>query len=104
MWTARVFTLYPEVFPGPLSKGLYGKALAKKIWNIKDLIKDDVTKIFILLGIIISLKAFYLLYFLDFITSFLMLLIHNILSLLDFENQSSVFFLNNSFELLCKYR
>ena len=35
MWTARVFTLYPEVFPGPLSKGLYGKALAKKIWNIK---------------------------------------------------------------------
>ena len=35
MWTARVFTLYPEVFPGPLSKGLYGKALAKKIWDIK---------------------------------------------------------------------
>ena len=35
MWAARVFTLYPEVFPGPLSKGLYGKALAKKIWDIK---------------------------------------------------------------------
>jgi len=30
-----VFTLYPEVFPGPLSKGLYGKALSKKLWNLK---------------------------------------------------------------------
>ncbi|MDB3987268.1 tRNA (guanosine(37)-N1)-methyltransferase TrmD, partial [Candidatus Pelagibacter sp.] len=28
------FTLYPEVFPGPLSKGLYGKALSKKLWNL----------------------------------------------------------------------
>ena len=35
MWQARVFTLYPEVFPGPLNKGLYGKALSKKIWNLK---------------------------------------------------------------------
>ncbi len=35
MWTARVFTLYPEIFPGPLSKGLYGKALKKKIWDLK---------------------------------------------------------------------
>ena len=35
MWTARVFTLYPDVFPGPLSKGLYGKALKKKLWNIE---------------------------------------------------------------------
>ncbi|MDA9186561.1 tRNA (guanosine(37)-N1)-methyltransferase TrmD [Candidatus Pelagibacter sp.] len=34
MWQARVFTLYPEVFPGPLSKGLYGKALSKKLWNL----------------------------------------------------------------------
>ena len=45
MWKARVFTLYPEVFPGPLNKGLYGKALAKKIWsleviNIRDSAKD----------------------------------------------------------------
>ncbi|MDC1064346.1 tRNA (guanosine(37)-N1)-methyltransferase TrmD, partial [Candidatus Pelagibacter sp.] len=31
---AQVFTLYPEVFPGPLSKGLYGKALSKKLWNL----------------------------------------------------------------------
>ena len=34
MWLAKVFTLYPEVFPGPLSKGLYGKALSKKLWNL----------------------------------------------------------------------
>ena len=35
MWQAQVFTLYPEVFPGPLSKGLYGKAMSKKLWNLK---------------------------------------------------------------------
>ena len=35
MWQAQVFTLYPEIFPGPLNKGLYGKALSKKIWNLK---------------------------------------------------------------------
>ena len=35
MWQAQVFTLYPEVFPGPLSKGLYGKALSKDLWNLK---------------------------------------------------------------------
>ena len=35
MWQAQVFTLYPEVFPGPLSKGLYGKALSKELWNLK---------------------------------------------------------------------
>ena len=45
MWKARVFTLYPEIFPGPLSKGLYGKALQKKIWdleiiNIRDSAED----------------------------------------------------------------
>jgi tRNA (guanine37-N1)-methyltransferase len=34
MWQAQVFTLYPEIFPGPLSKGLYGKALSKKLWNL----------------------------------------------------------------------
>ena len=34
MWQAQVFTLYPEVFPGPLAKGLYGKALSKKLWNL----------------------------------------------------------------------
>jgi tRNA (guanine37-N1)-methyltransferase len=35
MWQAQVFTLYPEIFPGPLSKGLYGKALLNKIWDLK---------------------------------------------------------------------
>ena len=34
MWQARIFTLYPEIFPGPLNKGLYGKALSNKIWNL----------------------------------------------------------------------
>jgi tRNA (guanine37-N1)-methyltransferase len=34
MWQAQVFTLYPEFFPGPLSKGLYGKALSKNLWNL----------------------------------------------------------------------
>ena len=35
MWNVRIFTLYPEIFPGPLSRGLYGKALKKKIWDLK---------------------------------------------------------------------
>ena len=35
MWKARIFTLYPEIFPGPLNKGLYGKALKKKVWNLE---------------------------------------------------------------------
>ncbi len=35
MFQAQVFTLYPEVFPGPLSKGLYGKALFNKLWDLK---------------------------------------------------------------------
>ena len=45
MWKARIFTLYPEIFPGPLNTGLYGKALANKIWdldiiNIRDTAED----------------------------------------------------------------
>ena len=35
MFQAQVFTLYPEVFPGPLSTGLYGKALSNKLWDLK---------------------------------------------------------------------
>ena len=34
MFIARVFTLYPKIFPGPLAHGLTGKALDKKIWNL----------------------------------------------------------------------
>ena len=45
MWTARVFTLYPELFPGPFGIGLYKKAIEKKLWslevvNIRDYAKD----------------------------------------------------------------
>jgi tRNA (guanine37-N1)-methyltransferase len=45
MFQAQVFTLYPEVFPGPLAKGLYGKALNNKLWdlsvvNIRDSAND----------------------------------------------------------------
>jgi len=35
MWKARVFTLYPELFPGPLGVGLYKKAMDKKIWSLE---------------------------------------------------------------------
>ena len=44
MWTARVFTLYPEIFPGPLNKGLYGKALEKKMWNLEVVNIRDATE------------------------------------------------------------
>jgi len=45
MLQAQVFTLYPEVFPGPLDKGLYGKAKDNKLWdltviNIRDAATD----------------------------------------------------------------
>ena len=45
MWQARIFTLYPEIFPGHLEKGLYGKALSNKTWsldivNIRDSAED----------------------------------------------------------------
>ena len=35
MWKAKVFTLYPELFPGPLGSGLYKKALEKKLWSLE---------------------------------------------------------------------
>jgi tRNA (guanine37-N1)-methyltransferase len=35
MWTVRIFTLYPESFPGPLGTGLYKKALDKKLWSLE---------------------------------------------------------------------
>ena len=45
MWVARVFTLYPDFFPGPLGMGLCKKGLEKKIWsleviNIRDYAED----------------------------------------------------------------
>ena len=33
MFTTRIFTLYPDMFPGPLKDGLFGKAM-KKIFGI----------------------------------------------------------------------
>tara|TARA_B100001057_G_scaffold473622_1_gene538315 strand:- start:319 stop:1014 length:696 start_codon:yes stop_codon:yes gene_type:complete len=35
MLRAKVFTLYPEMFPGPLEKGIYGKAMNKGSWDLK---------------------------------------------------------------------
>ena len=54
MFQAQVFTLYPEVFPGPLSKGLYGKALSNKLWNlsvinIRDQLLINIKQLMILL-------------------------------------------------------
>jgi tRNA (guanine37-N1)-methyltransferase len=44
MLLARIFTLYPEFFPGPLGKCLYGKALAEKIWKLETVnIRDYAT-------------------------------------------------------------
>ena len=44
MFQAQIFTLYPEIFPGPLAKGLYGKALANKLWDLKVInIRDSAT-------------------------------------------------------------
>ena len=35
MWKARVFTLYPELFPGLLEIGLYKKALENNLWSLE---------------------------------------------------------------------
>ena len=35
MFLSRIFTLYPEYFPGYLNKGLFGKAMSEKIWNLE---------------------------------------------------------------------
>lgn len=34
-WTARVLTLFPEVFPGPLQASLAGKGLEKGLWQLE---------------------------------------------------------------------
>ena len=44
MLRAQLFTLYPEIFPGPLEKGLYGKAMSKKLWSLNVInIRDSAT-------------------------------------------------------------
>ena len=35
MLEVKIFTLYPDLFPGPLDMGIYKKAQEKKIWNLK---------------------------------------------------------------------
>ena len=35
MFRVQIFTLYPDLFPGPLGEGLYGKALSKKMCVLK---------------------------------------------------------------------
>lgn len=36
-WTARVLTLFPEMFPGPLGYSLTGKALQDGLWRLETL-------------------------------------------------------------------
>ncbi len=36
-WDATVLTLFPQMFPGPLSASLAGKSLNQKIWTLKTL-------------------------------------------------------------------
>jgi len=35
MWRATVFTLFPEMFPGPLGISLSGEGLARELWRIE---------------------------------------------------------------------
>ena len=35
MWRATVFTLFPEMFPGPLGISLAGEGLAHELWSIE---------------------------------------------------------------------
>ncbi len=43
MFLSRIFTLYPEYFPGYLNKGLFGKAMNEKIWNLETVNIRDFT-------------------------------------------------------------
>ena len=35
MYEVKIFTLYPENFPGPLAGGIYGKAMSNGLWSLK---------------------------------------------------------------------
>lgn len=35
MWSATIFTLYPDMFPGPLGASLSGDALARGLWGLE---------------------------------------------------------------------
>ena len=34
MFQAKIFTLYPDYFPGILNKGIYGRAMEKSLWSL----------------------------------------------------------------------
>ena len=34
MFQVKIFTLYPDFFPGILGKGIYGRAIEKSLWNL----------------------------------------------------------------------
>ena len=45
MFQAKIFTLYPDFFPGILKKGIYGRAMEKSLWsldviNLRDYAED----------------------------------------------------------------
>ena len=43
MLNVKIFTLYPEIFPGPLERGIYGKAISKGLWDLKTVNIRDYT-------------------------------------------------------------
>ncbi len=43
-WDARVLTLFPEMFPGPLGDSLAGKALAAGLWSLRTIDIRDFAK------------------------------------------------------------
>jgi len=44
MFKVTIFTLYPDFFPGPFDKGIYGKAIENKIWNMNIINIRDYTE------------------------------------------------------------
>ena len=44
MLEVKIFTLYPDLFPGPLDIGIFKKAKEKKIWNLKVINIRDYSK------------------------------------------------------------
>ena len=44
MLEVKIFTLYPDLFPGPLDTGIFKKAQKSKIWNLKVINIRDYSK------------------------------------------------------------
>ena len=47
MLEVKIFTLYPDLFPGPLDIGIFKKARENKIWNLKVINIREYSLIFI---------------------------------------------------------